>query len=159
MRRGIAHRHQRCSSQLREDVAADVVALLGMRVPGEYEGADAEIDVCTQLAEHLIGVAAQRGAAAAAGAADTGPEMVLDETLVVGGVAHLGLTADAHRGVVEGALTNLLADLRVETAHQLTRGGTCLALALAHDHADTVPEQEGAPDARGATTQVVEELA
>ena len=73
---------------------------------------DAEVGVGAQLGEHLVGVADERRAAAAARAADAGPEMVLDEALVVGGVAHLGLAAHAVGGVVERALADRVAGRR-----------------------------------------------
>jgi hypothetical protein len=44
------------------------------------------------LESDLVGVADDRCAAAGAGPRDAGPEVVLDEAVVVGGVAQLGLS-------------------------------------------------------------------
>ena len=77
------------------------VALGDVWVAGEDERLDAERPVAEELGEHLVGIADDRGAAAAAGPADARPEVGLDVAVVGGGIAELGLAPDPDRGAVE----------------------------------------------------------
>jgi hypothetical protein len=56
-------------------------------VAGQDEGVDADVAVGLELCDHLVGVADDGGAGAAAGLADPGPQVVLGVALVVGGLA------------------------------------------------------------------------
>jgi hypothetical protein len=55
------------------------------------ERVDAEGHVGAELGDDLVGVADDRGAAAGSRSGDAGPQVVLDEAVVVGGVAQLSL--------------------------------------------------------------------
>ena len=78
-----------------------MLAFAVVRVAGEDEGFDAQRAVGVQFVQHLVWVADDGGAAAGAGAADAGPEVIFGETFVVGGFADFGLAAYAHRGMIE----------------------------------------------------------
>jgi hypothetical protein len=74
----------------RQHVAAEQIGLGRMGVAGQDEGIDAERLIGLQLGQHLVGIADNGGAAARAGAADAGPEVVLD-IAICRAVAQLGL--------------------------------------------------------------------
>ena len=84
-----------------QDVPREQVGLGSVGVARQDERLDAHRLVGLQLGEHLVGIADDRGTAAGAGAADAGPQIVLDVTLVAGRLAQLGLAADALAGRVE----------------------------------------------------------
>ena len=78
-------------SERGQHVPRDEVAFGDVRVSGEDERVDPEGHVRAQLGDDLIGVADDRRAASRSGSGDAGPQVLLDEPVVVGGVAQLGL--------------------------------------------------------------------
>ena len=77
------------------------VRLRRVGVARQDERLDAHVLIAVQLGEDLIGVADDRGAAARAGAADAGPEIVLDIAVVGRCLAQRDLCVDAERLRVE----------------------------------------------------------
>ena len=84
-----------------QDVAGEEVAFGLVRIAGEDERLDAQGLIGLELRQHLVGVADDGGAAAGAGAADAGPQVLLRIAVVAGRRAQLGLAADAGGGGVQ----------------------------------------------------------
>ena len=143
--------------EVRQDMAREQVGLGGVRVAGQDERLDAHRLVGAQLGEHLVRVADDRGAAARAGAADAGPQIVLDVALRAGGFAQLGLAADALAGRVERLGADGIAGSGVELGQQAGGGVARLGLCIADDDMDAVAELEGASVGGGAGAHVVED--
>src|SRR5690606_3368915 len=101
--------------QLGQHEPAEALGLLAVRIPRQDERIDPELDVALELGPHLVGVAHDRGPAAAPGAPDAGPQMIFDEPVTAGRVAKLGLAAYPDRRTVERPLPDLATDLVVET--------------------------------------------
>lgn len=86
--------------QPRQDVSSESITLVRVRISGEDERVDPKIGVGFELREHLVRISHDRGTTAATRPADSGPEMVFHETVIVGGVANLGLAANPGRSSV-----------------------------------------------------------
>jgi hypothetical protein len=131
--------------------AGEQVALGRGGVARQDERADAGVAVRVDLGRHLVGVADDRGAGAAAGAADAGPQVRPRRSRRRGGLAQRRLALHADRGGVERLLADRLAGLGVELRHEALGGGAGLGLGLAHDHvrAQAVGELRSVPRRRG----------
>ena len=69
---------------MRQDMPGEEIRLGLVRVAGQNERLDAHGLVGAQLGQHLVRIADDRRAAAGAGLADPGPEVVLDEAVARG---------------------------------------------------------------------------
>ncbi len=98
--------------------------------------------VAAQLGHHLVRITHDRGAGPGTGSTDAGPQRLLDEPVVVGVLAQLGLAPHAGRTAVERPRSDLLALLRVERGEQVTRRCTRLGLGLAHDDVAAEPDAQ-----------------
>uniref|UniRef100_A0A7S3XRX8 Uncharacterized protein n=1 Tax=Heterosigma akashiwo TaxID=2829 RepID=A0A7S3XRX8_HETAK len=146
--------------QQREHQLGEAVGFIKVRVATQDEVLQPERGVCLDAVRHLLRVAHQRRAGAAAHQAHAGPEVGRN----LQAVAHIGLVEAAAVQLGHAALADrvhaLEAGLRradggfVQLGQQLARGAPGLVLGLAHDDMQPDAVAQRAPVCGGALAHV-----
>ena len=136
------------SGQLRHHELGEAVAFLQVRVAGEDEVLDAEVDVLAHALRDLVRVADERRAGAAAHQADAGPQVRGDHEVVPAAAVQA-----RHAALADGieAREGFLGrgDLGVvELGDQVVGGAPGVLLPFAHDHVEADAEAQSPPAGR-----------
>src|SRR5277367_4878132 len=121
-----------------QDVPREQVAFGGVGVAGQDEGFDAQLAVGVELAQDLVGVADDCGAASGTRATDTGPQIVFDVAIAARILAKLSLPAHAGRLMVERSLPDLSAGVSVQARQETIGCGARRRFGFAYDHVNAV---------------------
>src|SRR5271154_4805035 len=125
-----------------QDVPREQVAFGGVGVAGQDEGFDAQLAVGVELAQDLVGVAHDCGAASGTRASDTGPQVVFDVPVTARTLTQFRLPADAGR--LTGAWSGFCLFSSRGPEARLPSGacGAARRFGLAYDHVHAIAKSE-----------------